>query len=35
MERLRAAGYTKPFTGLEEGVARYVREYLETVDPYV
>jgi len=34
MERLRAAGYTKPFTGLEDGVARYVRGYLETVDPY-
>jgi ADP-L-glycero-D-manno-heptose 6-epimerase len=34
MERLRAAGYAKPFTGLEDGVARYVRGYLETVDPY-
>ena len=34
MERLRAAGYGKPFTSLEDGVARYVRDYLETVDPY-
>jgi ADP-L-glycero-D-manno-heptose 6-epimerase len=34
MERLRAAGYAKPFTVLEDGVARYVRDYLETVDPY-
>jgi ADP-L-glycero-D-manno-heptose 6-epimerase len=35
MERLRAAGYARPFTTLEDGVARYVRKYLETVDPYV
>jgi ADP-L-glycero-D-manno-heptose 6-epimerase len=34
MERLRAAGYTRPFTTLEDGVGRYVREYLETIDPY-
>lgn len=28
LERLRAAGYARPFTPLEDGVARYVREYL-------
>jgi ADP-L-glycero-D-manno-heptose 6-epimerase len=35
MERLRAAGYTKPFTPLEEGVGRYVRDYLAADDPYI
>ncbi|MGE0226281.1 MAG: ADP-glyceromanno-heptose 6-epimerase [Acetobacteraceae bacterium] len=34
MERLRAAGYTAPFTPVEEGVRRYVREFLATSDPY-
>jgi ADP-L-glycero-D-manno-heptose 6-epimerase len=34
MERLRAAGYLKPFTTLEDGVATYVGGYLETADPY-
>lgn len=29
MEKLRAAGYTRPFTSLEGGVADYVRNYLE------
>ena len=24
MDRLRAAGWTRPFTSLEDGVARYV-----------
>jgi ADP-L-glycero-D-manno-heptose 6-epimerase len=28
MERLRAIGYTVPFTSLEEGVKEYVREFL-------
>jgi ADP-L-glycero-D-manno-heptose 6-epimerase len=28
MERLRAAGYTKPFTSLEDGAARYVKRLL-------
>ncbi|MFQ3623542.1 MAG: ADP-glyceromanno-heptose 6-epimerase [Acetobacteraceae bacterium] len=28
MDRLRAAGYQRPFTSLEEGVASYVRGYL-------
>ena len=34
MERLRAAGYAAPFTLLEEGVGRYVRDFLATKDPY-
>ncbi|GAB4364464.1 MAG: ADP-glyceromanno-heptose 6-epimerase [Kiloniellaceae bacterium] len=32
--RLRRAGYDKPFTDLEDGVARYVRDYLSKSDPY-
>jgi ADP-L-glycero-D-manno-heptose 6-epimerase len=34
MGKLRAAGYTKPFTDLETGVEDYVRQYLKTADPY-
>ncbi len=34
MDRLRAAGYTRPFTSLEDGVADYVRTYLSAADPY-
>jgi ADP-L-glycero-D-manno-heptose 6-epimerase len=34
MARLRSAGYTKPFTSLEDGVARYVQDFLHTPDPY-
>ncbi|MCQ9155774.1 ADP-glyceromanno-heptose 6-epimerase [Acidomonas methanolica] len=34
LTRLRAAGYERPFTSLEEGVAAYVREYLATDDPF-
>ena len=34
MDRLRGAGYDKPFTAIEEGVGRYVRDYLDTDDPY-
>jgi ADP-L-glycero-D-manno-heptose 6-epimerase len=30
MEKLRSAGYNKPFTTLEEGVKDYVRNYLST-----
>lgn len=30
MERLRMAGYTREFTPLEEGIRRYVQEYLAT-----
>ncbi len=34
MQRLRAAGYARPFTSLEDGVADYVQRYLATDDPY-
>lgn len=34
MDRLRAAGYDKPFTSLEEGVRRYVQDYLSQPDSY-
>jgi ADP-L-glycero-D-manno-heptose 6-epimerase len=35
LEGLRAAGYAQPFVALEDGVSRYVREFLATADPYV
>jgi ADP-L-glycero-D-manno-heptose 6-epimerase len=35
MERLRAAGYVAPFTPLEVGIGRYVRDYLSKPDPYL
>lgn len=34
MDRLRAAGYERPFTSLEEGVAEYIRDFLATNDAY-
>ena len=34
MTRLRDAGYAGQFTSLEDGVARYVRDYLANEDPY-
>jgi len=34
MDRLRAAGYSKPFTGLEVGVGEYIGNYLSREDPY-
>src|SRR6266849_448943 len=34
MERLRAAGYARPPTKLEEGVRDYVQTYLAADDPY-
>ncbi len=34
MSRLRAAGYARPFVGLEEGVADYVGRFLSRPDPY-
>jgi len=33
--RLRAAGYAGQFTPLEEGVRRYVQDYLKQSDPFV
>ncbi|SCA57039.1 ADP-L-glycero-D-manno-heptose-6-epimerase [Candidatus Terasakiella magnetica] len=34
MDKLREAGYDKPFTELEEGVRQYVQDYLNKDDPY-
>ena len=34
MDRLRAAGYNKPFTPLEKGVTSYVLEFLNTHDRF-
>jgi len=34
MERLRRAGYERPFTTLEDGITEYVQGYLATSDPY-
>ncbi|MEM7442096.1 MAG: ADP-glyceromanno-heptose 6-epimerase [Pseudomonadota bacterium] len=34
MVKLRAAGYDRPFTSLEDGVRRYVQDYLTQPDPY-
>ncbi|OPZ75947.1 MAG: ADP-L-glycero-D-manno-heptose-6-epimerase [Alphaproteobacteria bacterium ADurb.Bin438] len=34
IKSLRNAGYTKPFTSLEDGVRDYVINYLHTSDPY-
>ena len=34
MTRLRAAGYGRPATSLEDGIERYVRDYLMSEDPY-
>ena len=33
-ERLRAAGFDRPFTSLEDGVGRYVRDFLSAPDTY-
>jgi ADP-L-glycero-D-manno-heptose 6-epimerase len=35
MERLRSAGYDRPFTTLEDGIRKYIRNYLATKDPYL
>jgi len=34
IERLRGAGYDRPFTALEDGIRRYVGEYLSRPDPH-
>jgi ADP-L-glycero-D-manno-heptose 6-epimerase len=34
MDKLRRAGYERPFFSLEDGVADYVRGHLATADPY-
>lgn len=35
MGKLRRAGFTIPFTELEDGVGLYVQDYLATSDPYI
>jgi ADP-L-glycero-D-manno-heptose 6-epimerase len=35
MQRLKAAGYDRPLTSLEEGVKDYVANFLEKADPYL
>jgi ADP-L-glycero-D-manno-heptose 6-epimerase len=35
MERLRAAGYAGQFTPLEEGIRRYIQDYLSAPDRYL
>ncbi|MBN1828776.1 MAG: ADP-glyceromanno-heptose 6-epimerase [Deltaproteobacteria bacterium] len=35
MDKLRKAGYDKPFYSLEEAVEEYVRRYLSAIDPYL
>lgn len=34
MSKLRKAGYAKPFIDLEEGVRRYIKDYMTQSDPY-
>jgi ADP-L-glycero-D-manno-heptose 6-epimerase len=34
MARLRDAGYTAPFTSMEDGIKRYVHDYLTSGDLY-
>ena len=34
MGRLKACGYDKPFTSLEEGIGAYVNGYLSRPDRY-
>lgn len=34
LQRLRAAGYARPATSIEQGVRRYVERYLSQPDPY-
>jgi ADP-L-glycero-D-manno-heptose 6-epimerase len=34
MDKLKAAGYTKPMTSLEDGIKDYVQNYLAKEDPY-
>jgi ADP-L-glycero-D-manno-heptose 6-epimerase len=34
MDRLRAAGYARPFTSIEQGIAKYVQGYLAADNPH-
>ncbi len=35
IDKLRAAGYTAPMTSLEDGVKKYVQDFLSKEDPYL
>ena len=35
IDRLRAAGFDSPFLPVEDGVERYVRDFLSRDDPYL
>ncbi|MDX9689228.1 MAG: ADP-glyceromanno-heptose 6-epimerase [Proteobacteria bacterium] len=35
MSKLRAAGYSKPFSSLEDGIKAYVQDFLAKDDPYI
>lgn len=35
MEKIRKAGYTKPFTSLEDGIGQYIQDYLLKSDSYL
>lgn len=35
LDKLRAAGYGKPMTCLEDGVRQCVQNFLDTEDPYM
>lgn len=35
IDRLRAAGFDRPFLSVEEGIGRYVRDFLARGDPYL
>jgi ADP-L-glycero-D-manno-heptose 6-epimerase len=34
LDKLRRAGYTRPTTSLEDGIADFVKTYLDAADPY-
>ena len=34
MTKLQAAGYTRPFTSLEDGIKDYLQNYLLKDDPF-
>jgi ADP-L-glycero-D-manno-heptose 6-epimerase len=34
MQKLRDAGYDRPFTSMEDGVRRYIQKYLARPDRY-
>ena len=35
MDKLKNAGYKKPFTSLEDGISQYIHSFLEKDDPYL